>query len=150
MAELCWVPHGLTRSLFTYFCAKGFGTFQNIILMKNHEPLILLLAMTFPYTLIYSITQTGHFPGCLPLTSDIALAGGGICPQIFSCSDLYDLLTINFCLEKSRCHFLSNSLGKKKDLLGKRDPSKSGTKQDSTAGKLLLLSVQLLRWLCDL
>lgn len=114
MAELCWVPHGLTRSLFTYFCAKGFGTFQNIILMKNHEPLILLLAMTFPYTLIYSITQTGHFPGCLPLTSDIALAGGGICPQIFSCSDLYDLLTINFCLEKSRCHFLSNSLGKKK------------------------------------
>ena len=32
--------------------------------------------------------------------------------QIFSCSDLCDLLTINFCLEKSRCPFSNNSLGK--------------------------------------
>lgn len=56
-----------------HLCLCLSGTFQTIILVKNHEPLILLLAMTLPYTLIYSIIQTltCHFSGCLPLTSGI-------------------------------------------------------------------------------
>lgn len=78
--------------LFWYLSEKNF--------MTSHEPLISLLTITFPYILIYNITQTLTFVILLAIFPSLLLwctsRGKYLFSWIFSCSDLCDLLNISF------------------------------------------------------